>query len=368
MNSRTLTPSTLRTAVLAALGATAIGVMPSSAQAQQGDAPQVGGLEEILVTARKRAESVQDVPVAVTAVTAAMIDRYDLTSLERLASSMPQLNIGRASNGSGAQITLRGIGSQATSIGLEQSTAIIVDGVYYGQGRVINEAFFDLERIEVLKGPQALYYGKNSPGGVVSIRSADPTNEFEAMVRVGYEFEAKQAYAEGVISGPVSDAVRMRLAVRASKQQGYFHNTAVSYLDTAHNFTVPGAGDSRYPGETELAGRLTVIYQPNDAFSVRVKAFASKFDGNAANIQYTKCTTGTTPQPVFGVRNVQEDCRLDRNTQIFWAPAVQQTNITASKDGAPIYVVKTYLASAEAKYRWDNFDLTSISGWLKNAS
>jgi len=106
-----------------------------------------GGLEEVIVTARKRAESVQDVPVNVSAVTAETIREADLTSLEKLAARTPDFQVGRASNGSGAQLTLRGIGSSSTSIGIEQSVAVVVDGVYYGQGRIIQEGFFDLDRV-----------------------------------------------------------------------------------------------------------------------------------------------------------------------------------------------------------------------------
>src|SRR5688572_24071997 len=99
----------------------------TSAEAEQPG----GGLQDIVVTARKRTESVQDVPVAVTAISAAEIARKDLTSLEKVAASTPNFSVGRASNGSGATLTLRGIGSSATSIGIEQSVAVVVDGVYY---------------------------------------------------------------------------------------------------------------------------------------------------------------------------------------------------------------------------------------------
>jgi len=93
---------------------------------------QQGGIEDIVVTARKRVESVQTVPVAVSAISAATIKQRDLTSLEKIAAATPSFTVGRASNGSGAQMTMRGIGSSSTSIGIEQSVATVVDGVYYG--------------------------------------------------------------------------------------------------------------------------------------------------------------------------------------------------------------------------------------------
>ena len=89
---------------------------------------ETGGLEDIVVTARKRVESVQTVPVAVTAISAEQIARKDLTSIEKIAAQTPNFTVGRASNGSGAQLTLRGIGSSSTTMGLEQSVAVVVDG------------------------------------------------------------------------------------------------------------------------------------------------------------------------------------------------------------------------------------------------
>jgi len=123
------------------------------------------GLQDIVVTARRREESAQNVPVSVTAFSRDELDRRNLTALEDVAATAPQLTIARAQTGSGAQITLRGIGSNPGSIGIEQSVAVVVDSVYYGQGRTINEGFFDLAGLEVLKGPQSLFFGKKRNRG-----------------------------------------------------------------------------------------------------------------------------------------------------------------------------------------------------------
>ena len=123
----------LTSTVFMTLAAAAAGAQDQTAHAA---APAVGGIEEVVVTARKREESAQDVPVAVAAISAAQIERYDLTSLERVAASIPQLTVGRNSTGSGANITLRGIGSTPTSIGIEQSVATVVRAQFpRGQGR-----------------------------------------------------------------------------------------------------------------------------------------------------------------------------------------------------------------------------------------
>ena len=216
--------SLLSVSVALALGSLSAPV----AQAQE-PGQQIGGIEDIVVTARKREESVQDVRVSVTAITGEQSQKMDLTSLEKLAVMTPQLSVGRAASGSGAQLTLRGIGSNISSMAIEQSVATVVDGVYYGHGRIINEGFFDLGRVELLKGPQALFFGKNATAGVISITTAQPTKETEFMARAGYEFKAQQVYAEAVGSGPLTDTLGLRVAVRGSDMsQGLFRNRATS--------------------------------------------------------------------------------------------------------------------------------------------
>ncbi|MFD2137125.1 TonB-dependent receptor plug domain-containing protein [Novosphingobium resinovorum] len=162
---------TVRTALMASIAMSAFAFTSANAQeavvaplpASAAQEHTEGGLGDIVVTARRRAESLQDVPVAVTALTAEVLERYDMTSLEKISTQTPQFTIGRASNGSGAQLTLRGIGSSSTSIGIEQSVAVVVDGVYYGQGRVINEGFLDLEGVEVLKGRSRCSLARTPP-------------------------------------------------------------------------------------------------------------------------------------------------------------------------------------------------------------
>ncbi|RYD21172.1 MAG: ligand-gated channel, partial [Spirochaetia bacterium] len=215
---------TTRAILLAATAGLGFGLVPSAiAQEAQGSEAQTGGIADIVVTARKRQESTQDVPVSVVAISAERIQQYDLSNLERVAAQTPSFSIGRTPSGAGATLTLRGIGSNTTSIGLEQSVAVIVDGAYYGQGRTINEGFFDLARLEILKGPQALFFGKNATAGVVSITTSDPGDKLEVIARAGYEFTAKQIYGEAIVSSPLTDTLGIRVAARASKQfDGYY--------------------------------------------------------------------------------------------------------------------------------------------------
>ena len=254
--------------------------LPLHTYAEEDMAQATGGIEEIVVTARKREESLQDAPLTMSAISEERINEFDITSLERIAATTPNLYVGRVSNGSGAQITMRGIGaSSATSIGIEQSVAVVLNGAYYGQGRVLNEGMFDLQQIEILKGPQSLFFGKNATAGVISLITAEPTETFEATVRVGYEFEAEQTRYEAILSGPISDRVGARLAVRYSDMDGgYFKNRSGDqpYLALSPGFGAGGVinttapGDSSdTPAEEELLARVTLTADPTDNLALK---------------------------------------------------------------------------------------------------
>lgn len=255
------------------------------------DAPSVGsgGIEEIIVTARKREESIQDIPVSIAALSAEQIERQDISSLEKLSAKLPQLIITNSSNGSGASLSMRGIGSNFSSVGIEQSVAVIVDGAYYGHGRVLEEGFFDLARVEMLKGPQALFYGKNATAGVISITTADPGSEAEYKGRVGYEFNAEEVYGEVVASGPVSDTLGIRLALRASKMYGgYTRNLgsdAPYGVFDAATFTpallVGPVSKGQQPGGNQLIGRLTIAWKPTDKLSNTLKLSGTRSRGGS---------------------------------------------------------------------------------------
>jgi outer membrane receptor protein involved in Fe transport len=261
-----------------------------------------GGLEQVTVTARKRSERLQKVPAAITVITAAQIKRYDLASIENIAAQTPNLSVGRSSNGSGAQLTLRGVGSSSTSIGLEQSVATVLDGVYFGQGRVIDEGFFDLSRIEVLKGPQALFFGKNATAGVLSFTSADPTSKPEYSIKAGYEFGSEQAIGEAIASLPLTDTLGLRIALRGTDMfGGYYKNDAtpqpydVTDVATGNKInTEAQPAPKKEPGENQFLGRLTLKYKPTDDFTATLKVSGDNqyFNNSSWNYVDYDCVNG----------------------------------------------------------------------------
>jgi outer membrane receptor protein involved in Fe transport len=251
-------------------------------------------IEEVIVTARKREESMQDVPIAIQALDAAKIERYDADNLSEIADMANNVQIAGGTNGAGGSFIIRGLGSNAGDSGISASVATNIDGITSERGFIARTAFFDVQSVQFLKGPQALFFGKNSEAGVVGVETANPGDEFEAKVQVGYEPEAEEKIFEGMVSGPLTDTLGARLAVRYTDIGGWIKNNArpvensngEAIAGTADNpFMVLGfwpADESYYdlPGAIgdigdiqTISGRLTLEWQPTDNFRARAKFF-----------------------------------------------------------------------------------------------
>lgn len=376
-NSRAIQASNgLRITLLAATSLAAFGLTsPAKAQTEQPQAEASNGIEDIVVTARKREETTQDVPVSIVAMSAEQIRNYDLSSLERVAAQTPSFVIGRSPSGSGATLVVRGIGSNTTSIGLEQSVAVIVDGAYYGQGRTINEGFFDLGRLEILKGPQALFFGKNATAGVVSITTADPGDHLEVIGKVGYEFAAKRILGEAIVSTPLSDTLGLRAAVRASKSyDGYFRQlgtlqpyptidrTSTAQAGTTTNQVSGPAGDGR--GD-EFYVRGTLKWKPVDRFTATLKANYGRNNINnpgAGSVLYY-CPTGSS------AGNPAIPCARAFQSSANRFPSLIATSMPgANSDGQTGNEYRSWAANLDLAYELDNVTLTSVSNynWNRN--
>jgi len=168
---------------------------------------------DIIVTARKRDETSLAVPVVVSAVGSAELNRRAINNLDGIARIVPQLLIGpQGGSVQGGNIAIRGISGPDSNPFGDQAVSFNVDGVQVAKASVRRMSDIDIAQVEVLKGPQALFFGKNSPAGIVSIRTADPTAAFEAKIMGGYEFHAREKRLEGYVSGPLSDTLGVRLA------------------------------------------------------------------------------------------------------------------------------------------------------------
>ncbi len=358
--------ATLALSLLAPATAFAQAAQPAPATA----APtEEGGLEEIIITARKREESLQDAPLQVTALSKQRIEQYDATSLEKIAGLSPQLFVARTSNGSGAQITMRGIGSSSTSIGLEQSVAVVLDGVYFGQGRVLNEGMFDLAQVEILKGPQALFFGKNATAGVISLTTAKPGDEFEAIGRAYYEFEAQELRGEAILSGPITETIGGRVAIRWGKQyDGLFNNRSTAQAwDTVDVATgTPGtatapAGTDDTPGSEEFLVRGTLAFDPSESFSATLTAAftSSEFENSGSNYVIYNCPGGVSLTTGIPCR---DKFRISQNR----FPVVTRSLPYARSDGGLYNDYESYSLTANLEYRFGSFTLTSVTNWQEN--
>jgi len=356
-----------------AFGLVLTGAPAMAQEAQPSADDSQGGLTDIVVTARKRQESVQSVPVAVTALSAEMIEQRDITSIEKIAAATPNLNVGRASNGSAAQITLRGIGSSSTSIGIEQSVAIVVDGAYYGQGRVIEEGFFDLARVEVLKGPQALFFGKNATAGVISLTTKDPTSSWEGSLKAGYEFKAEQYSVEGIISGPISDTLGVRLAVRYSKMNGgYYDNVSVNRNYTTIDIRTGGNPEtlistpveSPMPQQEELLGRITLKWEPTSDLTNTLKMTVDQNDtlNNSWNYVAYSCGLASGISQLTGY-----PCRADFVTHQNNLPvALSRVSPFGRSDGAPYNRYRSWAINNGLEYDLGKVVLNSVTNYQYN--
>ena len=150
----------------------------STAALAAAPAPAANTIEELIVTAQKREESAQDVPIALTALPGAALDQQNVVGFADLSERVPSLRFGAGVTGGEHVITLRGIGSQNTTSGGDSPVAYSVDGVYLARTTSVDEEFFDVNRIEVLRGPQGTLYGRNSVGGSVNVVTNRPTAEW----------------------------------------------------------------------------------------------------------------------------------------------------------------------------------------------
>lgn len=238
---------------LLVLGIPAVMVFSATTAAQQ--------LEEIIVEAQKRAESLQDVSVSVTALSGDKLIDNGVARLEEVTAFVPNFTL--SETGIGTNIYIRGIGSGINQ-GFEQSVGMYFDGVYYARAQLTRSPIFDLERVEVLRGPQVTLFGNNSIGGAVSLVSAKPTDQFESSFGFMLDKDHGEREITAMASGPLFDGLNARLAVRKYDMDGYIKN---AFLDTDE------------PSRDYLTSRLTLDFTPdNDVFNMLLKLERSDFN------------------------------------------------------------------------------------------
>ncbi|MCC2601975.1 TonB-dependent receptor [Sphingopyxis yananensis] len=323
---------------------------------------------EIIVTARRRDERLIDAPVAITALGAAALNNYAVTEFTDMASLVPTMVAGKAASGSSASIFLRGVGSTALSAGFDQSVSFVVDGMPMSRGREISISQYDVQRVEVLKGPQALFFGKNATAGLIAVSTNGPTDTFEAGFKAGYGFRAQEKYGEGYISGPLADSVRARLAFRLSDSEGPFTNTAdATYLDP--NGMERHRNSKKRGGGSTYSGRATIEWDaaPNLTFQLKT-GYTDQKDGGPTDLIERICANGrTTPFTANGVPpSPNADCKIDGRSDSSSLPVeVAQADYRYARDGNLYSKLKSGYAILTATLNTDVFDITSITSYYR---
>lgn len=221
-----------RQRVLAGLGSALWCMAPHVAMAA---AEQPLALEEILVTAQLRTQNLQDVPLSVSAFSADYLEDSGVIRLEDLADFIPNMNY--TTNGSirATQITIRGIVSDANNVGVDQTVGVYVDGVYMGRPTTINSGIYDLESVEVLRGPQGTLYGKNVIAGAIKFETKRPQKEFGGEAALNYgNYDNRVLY--GALNIPlIDDKLLLRVSAQSENRDGYIENKAGPDNNDANN-------------------------------------------------------------------------------------------------------------------------------------
>lgn len=235
----------------------------ATANAQQGG---VLAIDEVVVTARKRAESLQDVPIAITAFTAQTIERAGIERPADFISLMPNVTIVDTANVGDTQVSIRGIVSTRDA---ESTFAYLVDGILSTNPNSFNEELVDVQQIEVLKGPQGALYGRNAVAGAILVTTKEPGDEFAGQIKVGGGSDG-MAKASLRFSGPLGDSVRGSLAASYREFDGVYSNIYEN-----------AGSDVDYLEDTTVRGRL--IIEPNDRLTWDLRAGFSDVEGGAIN-------------------------------------------------------------------------------------
>lgn len=304
-------------------------------------------LEEVTVTAQKRVQSLQDVPLSVSAFDGERLEKADITDLADLTAYVP--NFSKSDTSIGQYLVIRGI-SSGINQGFEQSVVQFVDDVALSRGTLARMPFMDLERVEVLRGPQNVLFGKNAIGGAISMVTAKPTEELMARTLLEYVPDSNGTRVTGVVSGPFSEAVRARLAIRYSEDDGYFHNNLTG---------------NKEPGLEEAAVRGIIDWDITESLTASLKLEHSRFDFRGRNDEmfYTYRNPDPT-SPFYGLTYPQiaqavgqlvgQDVGSDDGTQDYR----RNTNISERSDND--------VSNATLRFDWGlNWaTLTSISAYL----
>lgn len=212
-----------------------------------------GGLEEIVVTAQRREQNLQEVPISIQVISGTQIELQGFRSMTDVERFTPSLQVEESMHRH--SITMRGIGGAGANLALENSVPLFVDGVHFGRSSMIKGALLDVERVEILKGPQPIYFGQNASAGAISVISRKPGQEWEGFINAeAGNFGSKNV--KGAYGGPLTDTFGIRVAAQWDEITGWLTDIVDGH---------------KFPQQENKVGRLTLQWTPTDNFTAILK-------------------------------------------------------------------------------------------------
>lgn len=328
----------------ALLGAVAL---PATAYAQEAKveeakpAPEAPAVEadgnEIVVTATKREQTLQDVPVAVSVTTAETIERAQVRDLKDLQTLVPALRVSQLQSSANTNFIIRGFGNGANNPGIEPSVGVFVDGVYRSRTAAQIGDLPDVQRVEVLRGPQSTLFGKNASAGVISMVTREPSFDFKGNVEASYG-NYNAAVLKGYVTGALSEKVAASLAAGVNRRDGYI-------TDLGYN------GDANTRNRWFLRGQLRI--EPTDALKVRLIADYDKIDETCCAVVNVRRSAATTAIEALGGRVNDATKPFDN---------VAYSNFPSTNN------ITNWGLSGQVDYEFGPLKLTSISAYRKSSN
>jgi iron complex outermembrane recepter protein len=331
----------VRSAMLSTISIVSLGIgTVAYAQDAAEDAEEEKFEEDaIIVTATKREQTLQDVPIAVSVTSAAAIERAQVRDISDLQTLVPSLRVGQLQSSANTDFIIRGFGNGANNAGIESSVGVFIDGVYRSRSAAAIGDLPNLQRVEVLRGPQSTLFGKNASAGVISIVTAEPKYEFGGSAEFSYgNYNAIIAKAD--VTGPISDKIAFSVAAGLNKRDGY-----------ARNLT----DNSRTNERNRWYTRGQLLIEPSENVKLRIIGDYDKIDenccfvGNIVNNRATPASAGNAIISVGGRINSEG---------IFTYSEYQ--NFASQND------IENYGGSIQGDIELGNLKLTSISAYRES--
>ncbi|WP_271438991.1 TonB-dependent receptor [Pontixanthobacter luteolus] len=278
----TLSAKYLSSAAVSALAGTLVFAAPAAAQDTESTGASEGGLTEIIVTAQRREENLQDVPVSVTAISDDQLEALSSSGqdIRALSGRVPSLLVESSFGRTFPRFYIRGLGNTDFDFNAAQPVSLVYDDVVLENPILKGFPIFDMQQVEVLRGPQGTLFGRNTPAGIVKFDSVKPGDEAGGYARVSFG-RFNNINAEGAVGGPLGDNVSVRLSALYQRQDDYVDNVLPS-----------GTTKDAFGGYNDMAFRLQAAVRPSDDFEILLTGQLRDLDGTARLFRANNFTRG----------------------------------------------------------------------------